>query len=116
MELRTTADGSATLYSSLFNETYHSINGAITESNHVFIDTGLKHNASTPLHLLEIGFGTGLNALLTYIEAERNQRLIYYHSIEKFPVPNEIYQNYPFPENFSPETKAHFFLSYASLQ
>ena len=60
-----TADGSATLFVPELNEHYHSVKGALTESSHIFIDMGLKASASPAPHILEIGFGTGLNALLT---------------------------------------------------
>ena len=77
-----TADGSATLFVPELNEHYHSVKGALTESSHIFIDMGLKASASPAPHILEIGFGTGLNALLTLIEAERSGRQIHYTGIE----------------------------------
>ena len=58
-----TEDGSATLFVPELNEHYHSVKGARTESQHIFIDMGLKASAATLPHILEIGFGTGLNAL-----------------------------------------------------
>ena len=60
-----TEDGSTTLFVPELNEHYHSVKGARTESQHIFIDMGLKASAATLPHILEIGFGTGLNALLT---------------------------------------------------
>lgn len=70
--------------------TYHSIHGAIQESIHVFIEAGLRYciNYSTPeqLNILEIGFGTGLNALLTLIEAEKTKQSIYYVALEPYPL------------------------------
>jgi tRNA U34 5-methylaminomethyl-2-thiouridine-forming methyltransferase MnmC len=92
MEIRETGDGSYTLYSPGFAETYHSVNGAITESMHVFIETGLQKCRFSPVNILEIGFGTGLNAFLALLEAERSRKLINYTSIEMFPVPAEIYE------------------------
>ena len=75
------------------NVTYHSIHGAIQESMHVFIEAGLRYfiNSSSPkrLNLLEIGFGTGLNALLTTIEAEKTETSIYYAALEPYPLSNE---------------------------
>jgi len=71
------------------NVTYHSIHGAIQESKHVFIEAGLKSLLpveGTALNVFEMGFGTGLNALLTIIESERLQRKIYYETVEQFPV------------------------------
>lgn len=81
-----TSDGSHTLTSSEFGECYHSANGAIQESLHVFINAGLKAVLKPRLKVLEIGFGTGLNALLTLMEAEKGGYHIYYESVEKYPV------------------------------
>jgi tRNA U34 5-methylaminomethyl-2-thiouridine-forming methyltransferase MnmC len=83
-----TADGSHSLYVEDLDEHYHSIHGAIQESIHVFINTGLKFIASqtTQINILEIGLGTGLNALLTYIEAEKLNLKINYTSLEAFPL------------------------------
>lgn len=60
-----TEDGSATLFVPELDEHYHSVKGARTESQHIFINMGLKASAAPQPHVLEIGFGTGLNALLT---------------------------------------------------
>ena len=65
-----TADGSATLFVPELNEHYHSVKGARTESQHIFIDMGLNASEVAEPHILEIGFGTGLNALLTLETAE----------------------------------------------
>jgi len=86
-----TGDGSHTISMSELNVTYHSIHGAIQESKHVFIEAGLKSLLpveGTALNVFEMGFGTGLNALLTIIESERLQRKIYYETVEQFPVDN----------------------------
>ena len=69
-----TEDGSATLFVPELNEHYHSVKGARTESQHIFIDMGLKASAAPQPHVLEIGFGTGLNALLTLEAAEQEKR------------------------------------------
>ena len=74
-----TADGSATLFVPELNEHYHSVKGALTESSHIFIDMGLKASASPAPHILEIGFGTGLNALLTLIELLSSSVFQRYH-------------------------------------
>lgn len=91
-----TKDSSHTLYSERFDATYHSTHGAIQESKHVFIKNGLEFythdNLKSKLSILEIGFGTGLNALLTYEFAKQNHLLINYQSIEAFPIPLEIAQ------------------------
>lgn len=87
--LHLTGDGSETLYSSEMQESYHSLNGAVQESRHVFIEAGLKHCTRKSIHLFEIGFGTGLNALLTWGEAKRSHLDITYTAIEAFPLPPE---------------------------
>lgn len=84
-----TADGSATLYVPELDEHYHSVKGALTESRHIFIDMGLKASAAPEPRILEIGFGTGLNALLTLIEAEQSGRKVHYTGIELYPLPWE---------------------------
>jgi tRNA U34 5-methylaminomethyl-2-thiouridine-forming methyltransferase MnmC len=75
--------------------TYHSIHGAIQESMHVFIEAGLNSvrplEATRGLNIFEIGFGTGLNALLTYIEAEKTKQIIHYAAVDLYPLEeNEI--------------------------
>ncbi len=72
--LEPTADGSNTLYVPELNEHYHSVKGALTESAHIFIQMGLNHAQAVNPHVLEIGFGTGLNAFLTLLEAEKSQK------------------------------------------
>lgn len=87
MHLVTTRDGSHTLYVPHLDEHYHSTYGAITESRHVFMDAGLLCRIEGPeVSVLEIGFGTGLNALLTCIIARDKQVKVTYHALEKFPV------------------------------
>lgn len=81
-----TTDGSATLYVPGLDEHYHSVKGARTESSHIFIGAGMKHSAAAPLHILEIGFGTGLNAFLTLMEAKESGREVYYTGIELYPL------------------------------
>jgi tRNA U34 5-methylaminomethyl-2-thiouridine-forming methyltransferase MnmC len=92
-EISKTDDGSDSLFNASLNEYYHSKFGAVTESEHVFIKSGLyeKINANSPVHILEIGFGTALNALLTLKEINK-QLLVYYTAIELFPVNMEIVQ------------------------
>lgn len=81
-----TSDGSHTIYIPGLDEHYHSVHGAIQESEHVFINAGLRSCAGDSLKILEIGFGTGLNALLTALETEKSRRKIMYTSIEKYPL------------------------------
>ena len=89
MQIITTQDGSHTLFSEAFNEIYHSRYGAIQEGMHVFIKSGLEHLNLPTLKIFEVGFGTGLNALLTMIEADKREIKIEYETIELYPVPIE---------------------------
>ena len=97
MKLEQTADGSYTLYVPELDEHYHSVKGALTESQHIFIDMGLKHSSVTAPHILEIGLGTGLNCVLTLLEAKESQRHVHYTGIERYPLNEEIIRklNYP---------------------
>lgn len=88
-ELQITSDGSHTLYVPEIDETYHSTHGAIQESSHIFIQEGLQQCRKQSLNILEIGFGSGLNAFLTAIEAEKSGQKIRYFTLEKYPVPFE---------------------------
>mgnify|MGYP000474706744 CR=1 FL=1 len=81
-----TNDGSDTYYCPHANEHYHSVHGAITESLHVFITNGLLQCTKRSVSVLEVGFGTGLNALLTCIQALKQQIQINYTAIEKNPL------------------------------
>ena len=86
-EIIKTRDGSNTLFVPEFDETYHSSHGAIQESLHVFIRNGLKFKSElNDLSLLEVGFGTGLNALLSFIDSEETNIKIRYTSIEAYPL------------------------------
>ena len=94
-QLIITKDGSHTVSIPEMNVTYHSHHGAIQESQHVFIDAGLKHwlNATQKkdIAIFEMGFGTGLNALLSLIEAAKNKLKIHYTAVELFPLqPDEV--------------------------
>lgn len=90
MQLVITGDGSHTLFLPRFNVHYHSTFGAITESVHVYIRNGLDHMVNTDnISIFEMGFGTGLNALLTAIAAIERGLNITYHAIEKFPIDPE---------------------------
>jgi tRNA U34 5-methylaminomethyl-2-thiouridine-forming methyltransferase MnmC len=95
-ELIITRDGSHTLAIPEMKVMYHSIHGAIKESMHVYIQAGLHYALSqfsdTPLRIFEMGFGSGLNAMLTAMEAEKVQRLIHYTSAEAYPLTIEEIQ------------------------
>ena len=91
LELFQTSDGSHTLKLIGKDEQYHSLNGAMQESQHVFIQAGLKPllHENGKLFLLELGLGTGLNALLTAKNAIDNHCNIYYDAIEAYPLKME---------------------------
>ena len=92
-EIIKTADGSATIYLPEWDEHYHSKHGALQEAQHVFIKTGFQHflekKDPQELSILEIGFGTGLNGLITFFEAEKSKVAIDYTGVEAYPVSSE---------------------------
>jgi Uncharacterized conserved protein len=107
--LKKTADGSDTLFSPEMEESYHSVNGAAQESRHVFIQAGLKEVSKQQIRIFEVGFGTGLNALLTWGEAHRNHLNIVYDSIEAFPVSDVLLRELNYGQ-FVPELPTDAFL------
>ena len=99
-QLIQTSDHSHTIYLPEMDETYHSQNGAMAESLHVYIEAGLNYVAKTKeiIKIFEFGFGTGLNALLSWIEANKNQKQLIYDTVEKYPLPAEIYTQLNYDE------------------
>ena len=93
-ELRITADGSPTLYVPDLDETYHSMHGSVQEANHVFIQNGLAYMSavSKKIRILDVGFGTGLNALLSAQFSFENQINTDYIGLEAYPVEEEIWK------------------------
>jgi len=94
LKIVTTADGSNTIYNSAVGENYHSRHGALQESKHVFLNSGLKyyldnHSASSA-SVLEVGFGTGLNFLLSADYCAENQIKLDYTGIEAYPLTGEM--------------------------
>ena len=85
-EIITTNDGSTTIHLSELNESYHSKHGAIQEAYHVFIKNGLSLFEGKSVSILEIGFGTGLNSFITYLEAKKSNQTIDYVGVEAYPV------------------------------
>jgi tRNA U34 5-methylaminomethyl-2-thiouridine-forming methyltransferase MnmC len=116
-EFLVTGDGSLTIHLPEWNEQYHSRHGAIAEAKHVFLKNGLDHildySSARPLRILEVGFGTGLNALLTMIASESKQVSIDYTAVEAYPVPipeiNKL--NYPLLLKFPAPTFQKFHTS-----
>ncbi len=106
LEMIQTADGSVSLYHKNLDETYHSRHGAIAESNHVFIKHGLLHwcalnlNKNEELSILEMGFGTGLNCLLTLLHRQP-EFSIAYSALDAFPLPLALCQSLGYAEQLS---------------
>ncbi|MEI7504002.1 MAG: tRNA (5-methylaminomethyl-2-thiouridine)(34)-methyltransferase MnmD [Paludibacter sp.] len=113
-ELRITEDGSHTLFVPEIDECYHSTHGAVQESRHIFIEAALKKCDKSEIRVLEIGFGTGLNAFLTLVEAERSGKQIHYTSLEKFPVSIEKALLLNYPEEIDSEERVAFELMHTS--
>ena len=117
LKLSQTGDGSSSLYHEGLDETYHSRHGAIAESKHVFIDQGLTHRlkikSTRHLSILEMGFGTGLNALLTllYLQDDLQEQFefenknisfsVNYDALEAFPLTPDHYQNLDYPKHLN---------------
>ena len=87
--LITTNDGSHSIRIDAMDETYHSIHGALQEAKHVFLKEGF-YQSEDAVSILEIGFGTGLNAFLTMLEAHKCARQVDYVAVEKYPVAEEM--------------------------
>lgn len=103
IQIITTGDGSHSLLNTALNETYHSVHGARRESLHVFIKNGLEYfiekNSHETIQIFEVGFGTGLNALLAASFAESEKQKISYTSIEAFPLTNGIVDQLNYAES-----------------
>jgi tRNA U34 5-methylaminomethyl-2-thiouridine-forming methyltransferase MnmC len=99
MYLIETDDGSHSIHSEKYGVNYHSTHGAIAESQHIFINAGLRHKAAVQkeIAILETGFGTGLNAFMTLLEAEKRNLEVIYIGVEIFPIEESqfILLNYP---------------------
>jgi tRNA U34 5-methylaminomethyl-2-thiouridine-forming methyltransferase MnmC len=95
-----TEDGSHTLKHATYPEHYHSTFGAIQESQHIFIKSGLEQLAhgTNKINVFEVGFGTGLNALLTYQWANDNKTFVNYLGIEAYPISLEISKQLNYPQ------------------
>ena len=106
-EIVQTSDGSTTIYVPEWEENYHSKHGAIQEAKHVFIKNGFEQFNQTEVSIMEIGFGTGLNAFITFLEAKKSNIKISYSGVEAYPVDfNEVAQM-----NYVSELKATEFES-----
>lgn len=107
-EIKTTNDGSKTLFINDLNENYHSHHGALQEAEHVFIKNGLNLINDCEINILELGFGTGLNVLVTineYLKTDKNH-VINYFSLEKYPINESEVKDLAYFELFdNPELK-----------
>ncbi len=94
-----TEDGSNSIFLESINESYHSKFGAINESRHVFIEAGFDQiNGIESINVLEVGFGTGLNALLTLLKAHEKKIMVRYDTIEPYPLLQELTEQLNYPE------------------
>ncbi len=100
-EIQLTADGSHTLFIPELDEHYHSVNGAIQESKHVFIDAGLHQVEKEKINILEIGFGTGLNTFLTLLDTLSSGKRIDYITLEAYPLKDSITEKLNYSSHFS---------------
>lgn len=106
--LQHTNDGSLTLRLDEMDETYHSTNGALTEAQYVYIKNGFQRTQQEHLNILEIGFGTGLNTLVTadaFLKQE-DIKSIHYHTLEKYPLETEIINQLNYGQVLSPPREA----------
>ena len=85
-----TGDGSHTILVPELNEHYHSVHGAIQESTFIFINSGFEVCKADPVNIFEVGFGTGLNTLLTAVKCQNSSRIVNYTTIEKYPLDMKI--------------------------
>ncbi len=110
VKLIKTEDGSHSLYVPELEEHYHSTKGAVQESLHVFINAGLEKisEKTSQVRVFEVGFGTGLNAILTSIAAIKQNMNIHYTSIETFPIPEMVYKDLNFCELLGDEYQEDF--------
>ena len=106
-EIIKTSDGSTTIHIPEWNEQYHSIHGAIQEANHVYIQHGLNYKTINEIAVLEIGFGTGLNSFMTFLEAQEKKLFIEYVGVEAYPILEEelLKLNYVAELDATPFTK-----------
>lgn len=110
IKIEITEDGSHTLYVPTLDEHYHSTHGALQESLHVYIEAGLRACEKDQIHLLEVGFGTGLNAFLSLLETESRGIKIIYHTVERYPLSREKVSVLNYPSLIAPQHSDTFTL------
>ncbi len=94
-----TADGSYSLYNESLDEQYHSKHGAVLEAQHVFIKNGWEAIDKNEVRIFEMGFGTGLNFLMTM--AANNQKKIYYEAVESYPLEESVWSKMNYPQEIN---------------
>lgn len=104
-----TADGSTSIHLPELNESYHSKHGAIQEAQHVFIKNGLDLFQNQTISILEIGFGTGLNAFITLLESPKRQLTIQYTGVEAYPITLTEVQAMNYVAELHAQDQAHVF-------
>lgn len=109
-QIITTEDGSHSLFVPHLDEHYHSTHGAIQESRHVYINAGFRACTLKQINILEIGFGTGLNAFLTLLEVEETNTIVNYTSLEFYPLDIETVKQLNYTNHLTDNTKAPLFL------
>lgn len=112
MRIFETQDGSHSIFSEKYGVSYHSKYGAVQETQHVFIEAALRPKAilQKDIAILEIGFGTGLNAFMTYLEAKKFLLNVNYTAIEAYPISIEEAKTLNYPSILRKENEAPFFL------
>lgn len=108
VDIQTTADGSQTLFVPQLDEHYHSVKGALTESLHIFIHSGLNESKAEEPRILEVGFGTALNAFLTLVESAEKGRTIHYTSLEKYPLSMDIIDKMEYTKFVDPRFESYY--------
>lgn len=108
-EIIQTLDGSTTIQIKDWNECYHSKFGAIQEAKHVFIKNGLSLFENKEISILEIGFGTGLNAFITYLESPKWNQIINYVGVEAYPVSAEEVLSMNYVKELNAENDSEIF-------
>jgi tRNA U34 5-methylaminomethyl-2-thiouridine-forming methyltransferase MnmC len=99
LKIQITSDQSQTLYNAELDETYHSVHGALRESQHVYIKSGLEEFKDKDIvRIFEMGFGTGLNVLLTWIYSQDHQQQIDFNTIELYPLKENIWRELTYAE------------------
>lgn len=108
-EIIRTDDGSTTIHIKEWDECYHSKFGAIQEAQHVFIKNGLSLFENKTISILEIGFGTGLNAFITFLESKKLNQTIDYVGVEAYPVSAEEVFSMNYVQELNAENESSLF-------